>query len=214
MAALFLSAVVCEGVAADDDEDESLLSCLKIFLSLSIVLGRAVSPGLYDLGGVLAACSMVKRESDVMVRAGASKTALRHCGSELNPAPMTTRRTAKQEIFFRYHGHMHDTLATGQSIVIALRSGRAQRESSSDPLHVQLVCRTNMSPVDLPSTLGCVLLRCHHRAEFRRASLPSAPLRLLCFQSLCIRNVTGSYRPQHFSFSSTLRETSMIVKTA
>ena len=41
MAAVLLSAVVCEGVvAADDDDDESCLSCLKIFLSLSIVLGR------------------------------------------------------------------------------------------------------------------------------------------------------------------------------
>jgi hypothetical protein len=30
--------VVCEGVVAvDDDDDESCLSCLKIFLSLSIV---------------------------------------------------------------------------------------------------------------------------------------------------------------------------------
>lgn len=56
MAALFLSAVVCEGVVADDDDDESCLSCLKIFLSLSIVLGR--SSGRYDLGGVLAAWSI------------------------------------------------------------------------------------------------------------------------------------------------------------
>jgi len=46
VAALFLSAVVCEGVVAVDDDDESCLSCLKIFLSLSIVLGRAGSPGL------------------------------------------------------------------------------------------------------------------------------------------------------------------------
>ena len=39
VAAVFLSAVVCEGVVAVDDDDESVLSCLKIFLSLSIVLG-------------------------------------------------------------------------------------------------------------------------------------------------------------------------------
>lgn len=51
MAAVFRSAVVCEGLV--DDDDVSDLSCLKIFLSLSIVLGR--SSGRYDLGGVLAA---------------------------------------------------------------------------------------------------------------------------------------------------------------
>ena len=54
VAAVLRSAVVCEGVVADDDDDESVLSCLKIFLSLSIVLGLDGSPGLYDVGGVLA----------------------------------------------------------------------------------------------------------------------------------------------------------------
>ena len=54
MAAVFRSAVVCEGLV--DDDDVSDLSCLKIFLSLSIVLGR--SSGQYDLGGVLAAWSI------------------------------------------------------------------------------------------------------------------------------------------------------------
>jgi hypothetical protein len=39
VAAGVLLSVVCEGVVAADDDDESLLSCLKIFLSLSIVLG-------------------------------------------------------------------------------------------------------------------------------------------------------------------------------
>jgi hypothetical protein len=52
VAAVFLSVVVCDGVVADDGDDESVLSCLKIFLSLSIVLGRACK--WYDLGGVLA----------------------------------------------------------------------------------------------------------------------------------------------------------------
>ena len=85
VAAVLRSAVVCEGVVADDDDDESVLSCLKIFLSLSIVLGRAGSPGLYDLGGVLAVCSMMERELDEVVRASAQKNSLRHCGSELNP---------------------------------------------------------------------------------------------------------------------------------
>ena len=86
VAAVLRSAVVCEGVVADDDgDDESCLSCLNIFLSLSIVLGRAGSPGLYDLGGVLAVCSMMERELNEVVRASAQKNSLRHCGSELNP---------------------------------------------------------------------------------------------------------------------------------
>lgn len=46
---MFLSVVVCEGVVADDDDEESCLSCLKIFLSLSIAL--VWSLGCYGLEG-------------------------------------------------------------------------------------------------------------------------------------------------------------------
>jgi hypothetical protein len=74
VAAVFLSAVVCEGVVAVDDDDESILSCLKIFLSLSIVLGLDGSPGLYDVGGVLAVWSIVIGKELDVVRASAAKS--------------------------------------------------------------------------------------------------------------------------------------------